>query len=108
MSCQLWIIFQVYGAFFKYLAIVKVNNRACRFYLCLHGKAPMSALQAEIGWMIPIYIYTCVYNSIFLNMFNGNMYNKMDVNKRTYTNLIWYDKAKKLKVGLMTSETYVK
>ena len=41
--------------FLKYPAIDKVHNRACRFYPGLHAKAPISALQAEIGWMLPKY-----------------------------------------------------
>ena len=48
--------------FLKYPAIDKVHNRACRFYLGLHAKAPIHALHAEIGWMLPKY-------SHFLNFF---------------------------------------
>ena len=35
--------------FLKYPTIDKVHNRACRFYLGLHAKAIIPALQAEIG-----------------------------------------------------------
>ena len=63
--------------FIKYPAIDKVHNMACRFYLGLHAKAPIPALQAEIGWMLPKY-------HRFLNIFkNWNRYNKMDVNRIT-------------------------
>ena len=41
--------------FLKYPSIDKVHNRACRFYLGLHAKAPIPAHQAEIGWMLPKY-----------------------------------------------------
>ena len=55
--------------FLKYPAIDKVHNRDCRFYLGLHAKAPIPALQAEIGWMLPKYRH-------FLNTFkNWNRYN---------------------------------
>ena len=75
--------------FLKYPAIDKVHNRACRFYLGLHAnKAPIPALQAEIGWMLPKYRH-------FLNISeNWNRYNKMDVNKITYKVLIWDSKQK--------------
>ena len=74
--------------FLKYPAIDKVHNRACRFYLGLHAKAPNPALQAEIGWMLPKYRH-------FLNIFkNWNRYNKMDVNRITYKVLIWDGKQK--------------
>ena len=48
--------------FLKYPAIDKVHNRACRFYLGLHAKAIIPALQAEIEWMFPKYRH-------FLNSF---------------------------------------
>ena len=48
--------------FLKYPAIDQVHNRACRFYLGLHAKAPIPALQADIGWMLPKYRH-------FLNIF---------------------------------------
>ena len=74
--------------FLKYPAIDKVHNRACRFYLGLHAKAPISALQAEIGRMLPKY-------RLFLNIFkNWNRYNKMDVNGITYKVLFWDSKQK--------------
>ena len=74
--------------FLKYPAIDKVHNRACRFYLGLHANAPISALQAEIGWMLPKYRH-------FLNIFkNWNRYNKMDVNRIAYKVLFWDSKQK--------------
>ena len=75
-------------SFLKYPAIDKVHNRACRFYLGLHVKAPIPALQAEIGWMLPKYRH-------FLNIFkNWNRYNKMDANRITYKVLIWDSEQK--------------
>ena len=74
--------------FLKYPAIDKVHNRACRFYLGLHAKAPVSALQAEIGWMLHKYRH-------FLNIFKTwNRYNKMDVNSIAYKVLFWDSKQK--------------
>ena len=81
-------LFSGIWGFLKYPAIDKVHNRVCRFYLGLHAKAPIPALQAEIGWMLPKYRH-------FLNIFkNWNRYNKMDVNRITCTVLIWYSKQK--------------
>ena len=75
------------SGFLKYPTII-VHNRACRFYLGLHAKAPISALQAEIGWMLPNYRH-------FLNIFkNWNRYSKMDVKRIAYTVLIWDSKQK--------------
>ena len=89
-SCVVPIIdyFSGIWGFLKYPAIEKVHNRACRFYLGLHAKAPIPALQAEIGWMLPKYRH-------FLNIFKKwNRYNKMDVNRITYKVLICDSKQK--------------
>ena len=80
--------FRCIWGFSKYPAIDKVHNRASRFYLGLHAKAPISALQAEIGWMLPKYRH-------FLNIFkNWNRYNNMDVNRIAHKLLIWDSKQK--------------
>ena len=66
-----------------------MHNRAWRFYLGLHAKAPISALQADTGWMLPKYRHLL---TIFLK--NWNRYNKMDVNRITYKVFILDSKQK--------------
>ena len=33
----------------------KIQNRACRYYLGLHPKAPIAGLQGDMGWLLPKY-----------------------------------------------------
>ena len=33
----------------------KIQNRACRYYLGLHPKTPISGLQGDMGWLLPKY-----------------------------------------------------
>ena len=56
-SCVVPIIdyFSGIWCFTKNSARNKVQNKACRFYLESHAKAPIPDFQGEIGWMLPKY-----------------------------------------------------
>ena len=79
-------IFLGFGCFRKCSVIDKVQNRACRFYLGTHAKAPLPGLHGETGWMLPKYRH-------FLAMFrNWNRFNKMNMNRITRKVLVWDSK----------------